>query len=476
MMWMLDARKWRWVFLTLVGVALLLMPNFLIPRVATLNPANHSQTLMLRWLLALGALVAWFGRRAMRSAALGTVELAILAFVGVGGVSIICSPLRGYSCVESWHLVLLPLLGVALSRFSPSIHERDKLIMLLGAGGVLAAGYGFSVYWGFDFLRPFYPFAYSEADARNYIHSFLGNPEYFGGYMAPLAVVAFGQAFRAERGARWRTAWFVCCFVYLLALVLSGTRGALLGTALGMGLVARQVLRGQSGSVRRRARHAIIWLIAAAAVGVTLFSFPNPLNVRRMRLAQRFVAAFDLASDSVRERILFFSVASRITVDHPVLGVGPGCFKLHFYPYVEKLVQEDTRAGFRHFAETLQGRLAEHAHNDYLEFLSETGVLGFAALAAVVTTLIMTCVRRRAPITAAEGSAVPAIAQHQALVAFAAVACLLFNALFSFPLHLPVRATVFWVLVGLFLSATHQVDAAKPAVPLAMGATEAESH
>jgi hypothetical protein len=45
----------------------------------------------------------------------------------------------------------------------------------------------------------------------------------------------------------------------------------------------------------------------------------------------------------------------------------------------------------------------------------------------------------------------------QATTCFGAMACLLVNALFSFPLHLPVRAALFWILVGIFLAAAQQM-------------------
>lgn len=431
---------------------LLLLPNFVIPRVATLNPAIHSKTLMLRWLLAALGIAYFSAMPQRRRGALSLAEVGILGFVFVNFCSSVLSATPLFSLSDSWQLWALPLVSLGIYRLRPTVLQIERLLKLSVVGGIIAALYGFSVYWGYDFLREYYPFAYSKGDARNYIHSFLGNPEYFGGYVAPLSVICFGIALVSTRGSFGRLAWLLSCFYFLSAVVLSGTRGALLGVGVGGMLSFYSFYRFQTSNVRRKMLYAGLALAVFTAVLITIFSVPNPLNVRRMRVAQRFIGTFDLASDSVRERILFFSVASRIVRENPVWGVGPGCFKLHFYPTVQKLVEEDERAGFRHFAETLQGRVAEHAHNDYLEFLSETGIVGFAVFAFLVSSLIAKFLRSNYDRKRGQS-----LVGHAALeygyetICFSAISCLLFNALFSFPLHLPVRASMFWVLVGLFL-------------------------
>jgi O-antigen ligase len=448
----------RKLFFVLIGMMVLVMPNFVIPKVATLNPAIHSKTLMLRWLLGALGISYIFAKNVRRRAPLCIAEISILAFVFANILSAIISRTPLFSLTDSWQLWSLALVSIGLMRLAPTYAEADRLIKLALVGGVIAALYGFSVYAGFDVLREYYPFAYSRGDARNYIHSFLGNPEYFGGYMAALAVLSYGLALASVGRPFSRMAWVALCFFYLAAIVLSGTRGAILGSFVGIALVSMQFYRTLPQATRKRILVALVVLLGAVVVLVTIFSVPSPLNVRRMRVAQRFLATFDLASDSVRERILFFSVASRIVRDHPLFGVGPGCFKLYFYPTVAKLVEEDERAGFRHFAMTLQGRVAEHAHNDYLEFLSDTGIVGFATFAFVIASLLW-LYRYVAQLPAPHENSGEEGFQlwSQATTCFGAMACLLVNALFSFPLHLPVRAALFWILVGIFLAAAQQM-------------------
>ncbi|MGC8841639.1 MAG: O-antigen ligase family protein [Candidatus Sumerlaeaceae bacterium] len=445
-------------FILLVGMLLVVLPNFVVPRVATLNPAIHSKILMLRWILGAMLVAAALASACFSHHRLLLGEVVLLAFVFANLISAVTSSTPGFSLTDSWQIWCLPLVSLGIARLKPTAHQRDGLVYLAVGGGGIAALYGLCVYLGYDVLRDLYPFAYSKGDARNYIHSFLGNPEYFGGYMAPLSVLAFGYALSGWHSLWRRLAWLGLCTFFLLALVLSGTRGALLGALFGFVLILLRVYRVQEPATRRRIMAGIGLLVVVTVAAVAVLSFPNPLNVRRMRLAQRFVAAFDLASDSVRERILFFATASRIVKDHPLLGVGPGCFKLHFYPTVRLLVQEDERAGFKHFAETLQGRVAEHAHNDYLEFLSELGAVGFAAFAGVVAVLISRFRARRSGMIGSEEDLSARYTWFQFTIFFGAIACLLLNALFSFPLHLPVRASLFWILVGLFVSCDGELD------------------
>jgi O-antigen ligase len=457
--------KWasqRAFFLALM-TALFLLPNFVVPQIATLNPAIHSKELLLRGIL--GVLVAVFclAWPHVDKRKLNALEWGIVAFSGVNFLSTLLSATPGFSFVDSFHLSVLPLLSIAIVRLSPDRWRRDAVIGVVIVAAFICAFYGLCVYAGWDFLRTLYPFAYSKGDARNYVHSFLGNPEYFGSYMAPIAVLCFGGALSLHlRSMKSRALWLLFSLFFLFALVLSGSRGAIVGSLLGGAIVGSRALRETSPHLRRRIITGLVVFFAVLSAAVVILSVPNPLNVRRMRLAQRFLSTFDLASDSVRERMLFFCVSGRIVRDAPFFGVGPGCFKLHFYPTVAQLVQEDERAGFRHFAQTLQGRVAEHAHNDYLEIMGETGIIGFAAFAWIMS-MIFVYYRKQLKNTRLEFETEQErnIVSHiisQQITLFAALACILFNALFSFPLHLPVRATLFWSLVGLFMASTRDLD------------------
>ena len=197
--------------------------------------------------------------------------------------------------------------------------------------------------------------------------------------------------------------------------------------------------------LHRSARHSALAAAAAVAAALAhhraaqagpLFSFENPINRRNLRLANRFVQLFDVTSDSVKERILFYSVGSRMIGEMPVLGSGPGTYRLRFYPFVERLVDSDETAASELAAAHLRGRIAEHAHNDYIELLVEMGALGGLLAFLFLLLLFRNALRSRAD---------PRLPKAAAIRVGALVACsgLLLHSLVDFNLHIPSNALLF---------------------------------
>jgi O-antigen ligase len=71
------------------------------------------------------------------------------------------------------------------------------------------------------------------------------------------------------------------------------------------------------------------------------------------------------------ERLLPFLAAAEMTRDHPLLGVGPGCFRYHFMSYRVALATKYP-AGWTHGFPMNWGTV----HNDHLQVAAEAGVIG----------------------------------------------------------------------------------------------------
>lgn len=434
-------------------------------RISTMNPVVHSKQLVSRVILAAAgvafiALLPFLPRREP-----DLCEAALLLFLGANLLAWAFSSRVAYSFTESWDLWGFAALGLALSWVSPSRAELDRVFLVMIGAAVLTAAYGLAIFFGFDPLtfgtgKSLFPFIYHKEEGRNFVHSFLGNPEYFGGYMAPLAVLAFSRMFRIGSGLVRRAAWFLLMLVFLFALLLSGTRGAFMGFALGSATVVLAQFRFLGSGSRRRLGLLLAAICVAGLAVVTVFSTPNRLNRRNMHLAQRFVQLFDLNSASVRERILFSAISGRMIAAHPVFGSGPGTYRLEFYPGAERLDQLDERAGVQAMIADLQSRVAEHAHNDYLEIWCETGTVGIASLLLLFSAAVIrfgsfgagNMLRDETAAESARAREFRDLALFRTTF-FAGAVCILFNAAFSFPLHLPVRASLLWVLVGAFAAA-----------------------
>jgi len=118
-------------------------------------------------------------------------------------------------------------------------------------------------------------------------------------------------------------------------------------------------------------RHAVVPLIAVIII-VAL----TPAYVSRLSTLMKIDSpGMRSADSSIRERSTIYLSGIRIFLDHPLLGVGIG-------QAPEYLPEYSNYSGHSRLHRKMG------PHNMYLESLAETGVLGFAALMAMITLVI----------------------------------------------------------------------------------------
>lgn len=446
------SRKFVWLLIlaTLISVSVII-----IPRVETQSPAVESKMLALRMLLATIFVAGVANLRTLLRPKWQFTDFLFAALALSFIISTLASGRIMYSLVEAWHLGAFFCLAWLIYRLRPTFQECAGIAWLGGAIGLLAGLYGFLTFIGLDVLRALYPFDIEQQQGgRNLIHSFYGNPEYFGGYAAPTAVLLLGLGFQPDIKRFLRIVLIGSAAFLVGVLALSGSRGSLLGFAIGSGLV----FIGQIGFLSRRMQKAC-WAASGVAfllviAGLTILSTPNLLNPKDMRLIQRFEDVFNTQSDSIRERILFYTTTALAIPLNPVLGYGPGSYRLEFFNNVKLLVEIDERAGTVVLLKGMDRRIAEHTHNDYLELWFEQGTIGFALFLLLIThggirfVITRLGLRRDKQIYNAFRS--PAALN---VTLMAAVTTILVNALTSFPLHMPARGTLAWILIGVFFAA-----------------------
>ncbi|MBI3553476.1 MAG: O-antigen ligase family protein [Elusimicrobia bacterium] len=147
------------------------------------------------------------------------------------------------------------------------------------------------------------------------------------------------------------------------ALVLNQTRGAFAG--LGLGYFAACLLNKE---LRRWTLPALVAAVVVAAVWEILPT-GRPLSA----IVKAALSAPSGTLNPQLARWRFWSVAWRAFADHPWLGVGPGNYK----------------TAFEHYSQGPRYNQLDYgsAHNLYLHQLAERGVLGIAALGALLWTL-----------------------------------------------------------------------------------------
>jgi O-antigen ligase len=137
----------------------------------------------------------------------------------------------------------------------------------------------------------------------------------------------------------------------------------------------------------------------------------------------------------------------RLFLDHPILGTGLGTLEMTFPPY-------DTN---------YDGKVVNHSHNDYLEGLAETGVIGGICCLWFLGVVLNYALKGMVDMGESFGS----VLNLSGLVACGGI---IVHSLVDFNLHIPANALLF------FASARMAVVRLQPADPLAPAKGSTKSH
>lgn len=177
----------------------------------------------------------------------------------------------------------------------------------------------------------------------------------------PLAYFLSGLIFSEKSNHRRRVLWTVSVAALLLGgagLFFSYTRGAWIGFAaavVGMSLYAGWRIASR------------VMLAGALALAIGVAVTPN--------LQNRFKSFLKLQTDgSSVARLDIWHANIEMFKDHPVLGVGYGINEDLIGEYYTKLGINQVDRG--------------HAHNNFLQFLSGTGILGFSTFVVFVVMML----------------------------------------------------------------------------------------
>lgn len=298
------------------------------------------------------------------------------------------------------------LLGLALAA-AVAAHCRTARRVWWLLGGVCAAALVTSVLALGELSGVRVAYGGSVVDARP--TALFGQPNELGAFTAVGVVLAFALVAGGPR--RFRLPAAACGLVAVGGLVASLSRGAWIGAAVGLAVLA--VLLPQCRRLALGAGAALVGCGALLAVaGAT-----GPLGVAAQRLGSLLGT-----HNPYDDRPAIWAEAVGQIARHPLLGSGPGGFAGQAAAVTSPV------AGVR----------PVHAHNLVLTVLTEQGLLGLAALGVAVATGAWVVAKTRpnpewgAPVSAAAAG----------LAAFGG------QGLVDHPLANPVLGLLMWLLVG----------------------------
>jgi len=187
------------------------------------------------------------------------------------------------------------------------------------------------------------------------------NRNHFAGLMELWIPLAIGLALMPENTFMRRWLWCLVALVMGTAVALSGSRGGVIA-------VGVQVLLLAFVSAAFRGRRPLIALAVSVALVAGAFAL-----LGRGEIFERYKQSLQFPKlqqeEAAAYRIEAWKGALAIFRQHPIAGTGLDTFVTHF-PAVRTFATD---------------KIWTHAHNDFLQFLAETGLIG-AGLAAWILT------------------------------------------------------------------------------------------
>jgi O-antigen ligase len=320
---------------------------------------------------------------------------------------------RRYGFIVESGLLLFVLFSAAW------LADQNNIRVLLRASvasGGLAALYGIAQYFGWD---PWLPAAAYQAGEGPFTivrpPGTLGHADYFAAWL--VMVTFFGLALMRLEQARWPgVAALGVSILAIIAIVLSGTRSALLG------LLAGGLALAIMNRPRNRLRAVILGALVAAGCA---FFFFSPAG-------ERLRARVHWSTEDVwgGARPLLWRDSLRMALHRPAAGYGPETFTTEF-PRYESADLARAYPDFYH----------ESPHNIFLDAFTTRGVLGFALLLGFCGVAIW------AALANARGSGTPRAVVKSELTA-ALVATLVCQ---EFVVFVVATALYFYLLVALLV-------------------------
>ena len=255
------------------------------------------------------------------------------------------------------------------------------------------------------------------------------NRHHFAALMEMTLGLTLGLIFAGKQKSNRLPFLIAAASVMAIAIVLTGSRGGMIGFIGVLALVATASIFSRSGRRSNRGEASekdtfsrrLVYVAGGSAfflltLGLTLFlGGADPLL--------RSVGVEAGAGDFTSGRLQFWQTALKIFGNHPIIGAGLDAFGTTYSRY-------DLSNGlFR----------VEQAHNDYLQILSDGGILGFACVAIFIFLFFRYAFNtiRQSHNGLRRGAAIGALAGSFGIM---------IHSFFDFPLRTPANGFVFLAL------------------------------
>lgn len=286
---------------------------------------------------------------------LNSIGVSFGLYVMWAAISIVWSVTPIRTVIETMHLVLYLLVFIFAQLISKD--GRDKLIRVLF---IVVAGIAILGFFEYLFMT------------GNRIQSTFTNANPFAIFMVMFFLLALSMSIRSNSKHL-----YVLSSIFATAIFLSGSRAALLSLLMSSIIVFIQIPRT---SLRKAFISTAIVFIVALSLSQVM-AFLSGFLVEKIGFGQsifdQLIRKDTLLSVSVNGRLEFWRVAWKLFANRPLIGYGQGSYYSTY-----------------HIEYGLNQWYSRFAHNNFLQILSETGLIGIVLFLMFIWSVVRSVINQ----------------------------------------------------------------------------------
>lgn len=362
-----------------------------------------------------------------------------------GLLSMINAPSKGVVLQSLALLVYFYLVYLLVANTVQTEAEGKYLLFALITSALGATIYGTLQFYGI--ARG----AHGYSGGASNIISVMGNQNYLGGFISYLFIPALILIF-ITRSKAIKTYLIIALGLFFFLLFPIGARGAWLSIAMGSLVFSALSLYYKPVENFRKIKLTLLVILLVLLLAYLFASSPGPLNsVLSFSAPKSEDPSWGVFTPVVRPvyrqlvkkggaRVEDWYISWEMFKDHPFTGIGLGNYKIKFLEYRARLLNTERGKDFgEHIPRGAQ------AHNEYVQFAAELGIVGVIFIFASLLLLFVNVFQK----------AISPDSNSTRLLGFALIAGIfgfLVHSTVSFPAHLPASSFAFVAFLGILNS------------------------
>ena len=304
--------------------------------------------------------------------------------------------------------------------------EFNSFIKIFFITSFLVSIYALIQYYGFD---PYF------VDLKR-ITSTIGQKNWISNYLAIIFPVIFSY-FLLEKRRKNKLIYYLLLSILYATLLICQSRGIWISISLTTIFAIYFIYKYKINffKIFIENKRWLILIIVTFIILTILYSTDNPLNKSAITVPQRALSTFDEQDPSINTRLLIWKTTFNMIKDKPLLGSGIGTFKMNYLDYQAVFLQK--------YPDYIKysGKAAE-AHNEYLQIWAELGIIGlgiFLSILFAFYSLTLKYLKEKHN-------------NQDKIIVFGllmGITSFLIHSLFSFPYHVPILGSTFFIFLGL---------------------------